>query len=67
MKRMRGGEMKMEKKKKNQEIENRRDIKNSFSFCEVELLGRCHATDGLWEFCCTMMTVALARERTTRI
>lgn len=46
--------------KKKEEIEKRRDIKNGFSCCEVELLGCCHATDGLWEFCCTMMTVALA-------
>lgn len=58
---MKRGEWKWEKKKKKEEeIEKWRDIKNSFSCCEVELLGCCHATDGLWEFCCTMMTVALA-------
>ena len=32
-----------------------------------ELIGCCHATDGLWEFCCAMMTVGLGRERTTGI
>lgn len=42
------------------ESERWTDIKNSFSCCEVEPLGCCHATDGLWEFCGTMMTVALA-------
>lgn len=50
------------KGKKKEEMDKWRDIKNSFSRCEVELLGCCHATDGLRELCCTMMTVACQRE-----
>lgn len=45
---------------KEEELEKCGDIKNGFSNDQVELFGCCYATDGLWEFCCTMISVALA-------
>lgn len=52
---MEGGEGKKKEKARDRQTERQR---------EQLLLGKLdcgHATDGLWEFCCTMMTVALAR------
>lgn len=45
----------MEEKK--EEIETERHIKKELFSLP---LGCCHATDGLWEFCCTRMSGDLA-------